>query len=157
MNDRRRARIVPVMRTIHVGTDLVRRAARVDQPRELRRDHLLPGRHARLRREPQLLPPPDALRRRVDRTTDDLGRRGVRRERAERDDEILLSDSTRFADKLRAAGIDVELEIFPELWHVFQLFIGAMPESKVAVGKIGGFVREAFATSLPETPAEGAP
>ena len=73
------------------------------------------------------------------------------------DDEILLSDSTRFADKLRAAGIDVELEIFPELWHVFQLFIGAMPESKVAVGKIGGFVREAFATSLPETPAEGAP
>ena len=60
------------------------------------------------------------------------------------DDEILLSDSTRFADKLRAEGIDVQLEVFPELWHVFQLFVGAMPESKAAVTKIGAYVRAAF-------------
>jgi acetyl esterase/lipase len=67
------------------------------------------------------------------------------------DDEILLSDSTRFADKLREAGIDVELEIFPELWHVFQLFVGAMPESRAAVAKIGTYIREAWAdtTSTP--------
>jgi acetyl esterase/lipase len=69
------------------------------------------------------------------------------------DDEILLSDSTRFADKLREAGIEVELEVFPELWHVFQLFIGAMPESRAAVDKIGRFVRDAFAAPRHDTPA----
>ncbi|MCH5373776.1 MAG: alpha/beta hydrolase [Planctomycetes bacterium] len=60
------------------------------------------------------------------------------------DDEILLSDSTRLADKMKAAGIDVQLEVFPGLWHVFQLFVGAMPESKAAVEKIGAFVQAAF-------------
>ena len=35
------------------------------------------------------------------------------------DDEILLSDSTRFADKMKDAGLDVEIEIWPEMWHVF--------------------------------------
>jgi acetyl esterase/lipase len=60
------------------------------------------------------------------------------------DDEILLSDSTRFADKLRKAGIDVELEVFPDMWHVFQLFVGKMPESQAAVDKIGRYVQAAF-------------
>lgn len=58
------------------------------------------------------------------------------------DDEILLSDSTRFADKMKRAGLDVELEIWPEMWHVFQLFIGKMPESRRAIRKIGAFLRE---------------
>lgn len=57
------------------------------------------------------------------------------------DHEILLSDSTRFADKLKDEGIHVELEVFPEMWHVFQLFIGKMPESKGAIKKIGEFIR----------------
>ena len=61
------------------------------------------------------------------------------------DDEILLSDSTRFAEKLEAAGIDVELEIWPEMWHVFQMFIGKMPESKAAVKKIAAYIQERFA------------
>ena len=56
------------------------------------------------------------------------------------DDEILLSDSTRFADKLEAAGVEVELEIWPGMWHVFQLFVGKMPESRVAIGKIGDYI-----------------
>ncbi len=56
-------------------------------------------------------------------------------------DEILLSDSTRFADKLREADVDVELEIWPDMWHVFQLFVGKMPESSVAIDKIGDYLR----------------
>ena len=68
------------------------------------------------------------------------------------DDEILLSDSTRFANKLREAGIDVELEVFPELWHVFQLFVGAMPESKVAVDQIGAYIRAAFSSRVSADP-----
>ena len=63
------------------------------------------------------------------------------------DDEILLSDSTRFADKLRTAGIDVELEVFPEMWHVFQLFVGKMPESKAAIQKIGAYIETVYSGS----------
>jgi len=57
------------------------------------------------------------------------------------DDEILLSDSTRIAENMKAAGVDVELQVFPEMWHVFQLFVGKMPESRDAVDRIGEFLR----------------
>jgi len=57
------------------------------------------------------------------------------------DDEILLSDSTRLAEKMKAAGLEVEIEIWPEMWHVFQLFIGKMPESRRAVRRIGAYLK----------------
>ena len=60
------------------------------------------------------------------------------------DDEILLSDSTRITEKMNAAGVEVELQIYPEMWHVFQLFVGKMPESRVAVDKIGDFIGKIF-------------
>ena len=63
------------------------------------------------------------------------------------DDEILLSDSTRFAAMLEEEGIKVELEVFPEMWHVFQLFVGKMPESKAAIRKIGQFIRDLWPDS----------
>ena len=62
------------------------------------------------------------------------------------DHEILLSDSTRFADSLRDAGREVDIEIWPEMWHVFQLFIGKMPEARRAIRKIGDYVRARMAT-----------
>ena len=60
------------------------------------------------------------------------------------DDEILLSDSTRLADKLEAAGIAVELEIWPEMWHVFQIFIGKMPEARAGITKIAAYIQKRF-------------
>jgi monoterpene epsilon-lactone hydrolase len=60
------------------------------------------------------------------------------------DAEILLSDSTRFADKLTEAGIEANLEVFPEMWHVFQLFVGHMPESGAAIDKIGRYIETTF-------------
>lgn len=57
------------------------------------------------------------------------------------DDEILLSDSERLADECVAAGIDVELEVWPEMWHVFQMFIGKMPEARQAIDKIGRYIQ----------------
>ncbi|MDJ0710020.1 MAG: alpha/beta hydrolase [Woeseiaceae bacterium] len=63
------------------------------------------------------------------------------------DDEILLSDSLRIAEKMKEAGVEVELQVFPEMWHVFQLFVGKMPESRVAVDGIGKFIRDRFSTS----------
>lgn len=61
------------------------------------------------------------------------------------DDEILLSDSERIAQKITAAGGEISLEIWPEMWHVFQMFVGKMPESGRAIDKIGDFVRTCFA------------
>ncbi|MCA8898402.1 MAG: alpha/beta hydrolase [Hyphomonas sp.] len=54
--------------------------------------------------------------------------------------EVLLSDSTRFAEKARAAGVDVTLEIEEGLIHVWQMFPD-VPEAQSAVQRIGAFVR----------------
>ena len=59
-------------------------------------------------------------------------------------DEILLDDSTRLAAKLEAAGIDVDLEVWPDMWHVFPMFVGKMPEARRAVEKIGVYINEAI-------------
>lgn len=60
------------------------------------------------------------------------------------DDEILLSDSERLADECVAAGIDVQLEIWPEMFHVFQMFVGKMPESRRAIARIGEYIQSRF-------------
>lgn len=57
------------------------------------------------------------------------------------DDELLLSDSVRLADRAREAGTPVELEVWERMWHVFPAFAGIMPEGRKAVEKIAGFVR----------------
>ena len=56
-------------------------------------------------------------------------------------DELLLSDSERFAANMRASGGQVEIDVWPGMWHVWQMFIGLMPESRQAVEKLGEFIR----------------
>lgn len=58
------------------------------------------------------------------------------------DDEILLDDAIRLADRARASGVAVTLDIWPGMWHVFQAVLGYMPEPVRAIRKIGVFVRE---------------
>jgi len=53
--------------------------------------------------------------------------------------EILLSDSTRFAEKSRAAGVDVTLDVEEGLIHVWQMFAD-VPEAQAAVERIGEFI-----------------
>jgi acetyl esterase/lipase len=55
--------------------------------------------------------------------------------------ELLLDDSTRVADKARAAGVPVRLEIEDGAFHVWQM-MPALPEAASAVKRIGAFVRE---------------
>lgn len=55
--------------------------------------------------------------------------------------EALLDDSRRFYDKAKAAGVDVEIQIFPEMQHVFQLMVGNAPEADDAVDKIAQWLR----------------
>ena len=56
-------------------------------------------------------------------------------------DEILLSDATRLAERARAAGVQVELTIWPGMWHVWQLFAPWLPEAREAIEQMASFVR----------------
>lgn len=60
------------------------------------------------------------------------------------DHEILLSDSERLAANIEAAGGTVELEVWPDMWHVFQAFVLVMPESRAAVERLARRLREAL-------------
>lgn len=54
--------------------------------------------------------------------------------------EILLSDATRMADRISDAGGRVVLQVWPGMWHVWQYFVGQMPESRRAIEQIGQFL-----------------
>ena len=58
------------------------------------------------------------------------------------DHDILLDDSLRLADKARAAGVDVRLDVFPEMPHAHQMWAGKVPEADDAVSRIGVYLRE---------------
>ena len=58
------------------------------------------------------------------------------------DAEILRDDSTRFAAAAQAAGVDVTLEIWDEMPHVWHAFAGLLPEADQAVERIGAWLRE---------------
>lgn len=55
--------------------------------------------------------------------------------------ETLLDDSVRLAERARAAGVDVELEEWEDMIHVFQAFAGLLPEGQQAIDRVGEFVR----------------
>lgn len=56
------------------------------------------------------------------------------------DCETVLSDSTDFAGKAQAAGVDVTLQVFPQMIHVFQQFPRELPEARAAIAAIGDFL-----------------
>ena len=55
-------------------------------------------------------------------------------------DEILLDDSVRLKQKLIAAGVDVRLEVWDGMWHVFQIFAPYVPEAQQAIYQLGDFI-----------------
>lgn len=56
------------------------------------------------------------------------------------DRETVLDDSVTFADMARAAGIDVSLEVWDGMIHVFQMFGAELPEAHRAIASIAGFI-----------------
>ena len=61
------------------------------------------------------------------------------------DAETLLDDSNRLAQRARAAGVQVKLEVWPEMIHVFQLFASFLPEGQQAVEGIGQYLSQHLA------------
>jgi epsilon-lactone hydrolase len=56
------------------------------------------------------------------------------------DRETVLADSTMFAEKARAAGVDVELQVWDGMIHVFQMF-AELPEAHRAIASIAEFLK----------------
>jgi monoterpene epsilon-lactone hydrolase len=56
--------------------------------------------------------------------------------------EVLLDDSVRLADRAKAHGVEVKLDIWKDMIHVFQAFAAFVPESRQAIDQIGMFIRK---------------
>jgi len=55
--------------------------------------------------------------------------------------EVLEDDARRFVEKARAAGVDAELVVHDDLWHVFQTMVPLVPEASAALEQVNAFVR----------------
>ena len=60
------------------------------------------------------------------------------------DAEIVLDDSTRFAARAREAGVDVTLEVWDEMPHVWHAFAGLLPEADQAIAGIGAWLLRCY-------------
>ena len=54
---------------------------------------------------------------------------------------MLLDDATLLAERARAAGVPVTLEVWEQMIHVWHWFLPWLDEAQAAVDKIGGFLR----------------
>ncbi|MHA6531978.1 alpha/beta hydrolase [Paenibacillus sp. BAC0078] len=57
------------------------------------------------------------------------------------DQEVLLSDAERLAERASTAGVQVTLEIWEDLWSVFQMIAAILPDGQQAIGNIGTYVK----------------
>lgn len=75
------------------------------------------------------------------------------------DDEVLLADSVRYADRARAAGVDVTLSIWEGMPHVFQSSLGQFLAAEQSVNAISDFLRQRLDAlahaAVPSTPIQG--
>jgi acetyl esterase/lipase len=55
-------------------------------------------------------------------------------------DEVLLSDATSFAERAQGVGVDVSLEIWENMQHVWQFAARFLPEARQAIDGIGEFI-----------------
>ncbi len=69
-------------------------------------------------------------------------------------DEVLLDDSTRLAERARAAGGAVDLKIWPVVPHAWQLVYPAMPEARQSMQEASAFLKTMMEQMVP--PAGGA-
>lgn len=59
--------------------------------------------------------------------------------------EIIRDDSVQVAAKARAEGVDVQLEVWPGMFHVFQSHEPLLPEGVQAIDHIASFMRSCLA------------
>ena len=58
--------------------------------------------------------------------------------------EVLLDDASRLAKRAEEAGVEVQLDIWEDMIHVFQAFAVMAPEGIEGINKIGEFIKKVF-------------
>lgn len=58
------------------------------------------------------------------------------------DAEVLLDDSTRLAGIAREAGVEVQMDVWDDMIHVWHLFAPILPEGKQAISQAGEFIKK---------------
>lgn len=56
--------------------------------------------------------------------------------------EVLRDDSVRLADRARASGVDVTLEIWDDMPHNWPMYAHILPEGQQAIDRMGEFIRK---------------
>lgn len=56
-------------------------------------------------------------------------------------EEMLLDDARLLAERAEAHGVDVTLEVWDEMFHVWHAFAALLPEGQQAIDRIGAWVR----------------
>ncbi|WP_430443534.1 MAG: alpha/beta hydrolase [Pseudomonas piscis] len=64
-------------------------------------------------------------------------------------EEILLNDSLMLVRSAKQLGIDIKIEEWPGMWHVWQAFHGLIPEANEAIMKIGKFIQSTLSRHKP--------
>jgi monoterpene epsilon-lactone hydrolase len=62
--------------------------------------------------------------------------------------ELFVDDAKQFAERARAAGVDLELRSLPEGQHNFFLGAGRVPEIDAAVSEMGAWLRSKFGLAV---------
>lgn len=57
------------------------------------------------------------------------------------DQELLLDDSTRLAELAKKSGVEVKLDIFPNMQHTWHMAVGRAPESNDAIARYAAWVK----------------
>ena len=58
--------------------------------------------------------------------------------------EILFDDAQRITDKMKAAGVEVTLQSWPGMPHIFQFFERTYPSAETAMREAGQFIQSVF-------------
>lgn len=61
-------------------------------------------------------------------------------------EEILLDDSTRFANRAHESDVDITLEVWPGMLHAFPLQAAFIPEARKAIEATAIYMRDKIRT-----------
>lgn len=67
-------------------------------------------------------------------------------------EELLASEVWRFVERAQAAGVDVDFQVWPDMFHVFHAFGSVLKDARRALRDIAWFVSQPHAMSAPRLP-----
>lgn len=56
------------------------------------------------------------------------------------EDELLRQDALRITDRAKSAGVEARVEIYPRMWHVWQIYLD-LPQALQSLDDIAGFLK----------------